>query len=159
MQDNLEFLQWVKKFWDANYPGGDYDALSRRKGPGVSSATPAAQPRAPSVVSSRKPVSGASSSSSGLPPRTRTPSVGVQIQQLQTENAALREHAEGLERERDFYFSKLRDIEILVTAVADEDAALVGPDGLPANAAKDGLIKQIQDILYTTEVRFVSAAD
>jgi RP/EB family microtubule-associated protein len=32
MQDNLEFLQWAKKFWDQNYPGGDYDALARRKG-------------------------------------------------------------------------------------------------------------------------------
>ena len=29
-QDNLEFLQWLKKFWDTYYPGGPYDALARR---------------------------------------------------------------------------------------------------------------------------------
>ena len=32
MQDNLEFLQWLKRFWDQNYPGGEYDAVGRRKG-------------------------------------------------------------------------------------------------------------------------------
>ncbi|KAJ7822715.1 hypothetical protein B0H14DRAFT_2370511, partial [Mycena olivaceomarginata] len=32
MQDNLEFLQWLKHFWGANYGGGEYDAVARRKG-------------------------------------------------------------------------------------------------------------------------------
>jgi RP/EB family microtubule-associated protein len=36
LQDNLEFMQWVKPFWEINYPGGDYDAAGRRKG-GISS--------------------------------------------------------------------------------------------------------------------------
>lgn len=31
-QDNLEFLQWMKKYWDAHFPGGNYDAEGRRKG-------------------------------------------------------------------------------------------------------------------------------
>ena len=31
MQDNLEFVQWLKKFWNENFPGGEYDAMSRRK--------------------------------------------------------------------------------------------------------------------------------
>ncbi|KAI8924650.1 calponin homology domain-containing protein [Entophlyctis helioformis] len=35
-QDNLEFLQWTKKFWDQFYPGGTYDAIARRKGEGMS---------------------------------------------------------------------------------------------------------------------------
>lgn len=29
-QDNFEFLQWFKKFFDANYDGRDYDALAAR---------------------------------------------------------------------------------------------------------------------------------
>ena len=29
MQDNLEFLQWMKKFWDANTRGDEYDAAGR----------------------------------------------------------------------------------------------------------------------------------
>merc|ERR1719245_2114347 len=31
-QDNFEFLQWFKKFFDANYQGGDYDPVSARGG-------------------------------------------------------------------------------------------------------------------------------
>lgn len=31
-QDNLEFLQWVKKYWDSYFPGVAYDAAGRRKG-------------------------------------------------------------------------------------------------------------------------------
>jgi len=31
-QDNFEFLQWFKKFFDANYRGTEYDALSARGG-------------------------------------------------------------------------------------------------------------------------------
>ena len=30
--DNLEFLQWIKKFFDMNYGGQEYDAIGRRKG-------------------------------------------------------------------------------------------------------------------------------
>lgn len=32
MQDNLEFCQWLKKFWDANWGGDEYDAIGRRGG-------------------------------------------------------------------------------------------------------------------------------
>lgn len=31
-QDNFEFLQWFKKFFDANYDGRDYDAVLAREG-------------------------------------------------------------------------------------------------------------------------------
>lgn len=31
-QDNFEFLQWFKKFFDANYDGHDYDASGAREG-------------------------------------------------------------------------------------------------------------------------------
>lgn len=31
-QDNFEFLQWFKKFFDANYDGRDYDASLAREG-------------------------------------------------------------------------------------------------------------------------------
>lgn len=31
-QDNFEFLQWFKKFFDANYDGRDYDASGAREG-------------------------------------------------------------------------------------------------------------------------------
>jgi hypothetical protein len=31
-QDNFEFVQWFKKFYDANYDGKEYDALAARDG-------------------------------------------------------------------------------------------------------------------------------
>ena len=31
-QDNFEFLQWFKRFFDANYDGTEYDALEARGG-------------------------------------------------------------------------------------------------------------------------------
>merc|ERR1719383_1228332 len=31
-QDNFEFVQWFKKFFDANYGGQDYDAVAARGG-------------------------------------------------------------------------------------------------------------------------------
>merc|ERR1719334_885776 len=36
-QDNFEFLQWFKKFFDANYDGREYDAIGMRGGEEVGS--------------------------------------------------------------------------------------------------------------------------
>lgn len=49
-QDNLEFMQWVKRYWEQYFPGGDYDAVGRRKGGGAPAKSPAA-------VRTRKPAS------------------------------------------------------------------------------------------------------
>lgn len=32
-------MQWVKKYWDQNYPGGEYDSLARREKGAPSTAT------------------------------------------------------------------------------------------------------------------------
>ena len=42
-QDNFEFLQWFKKFFDANYGGQEYDALEMRGGEDVGSSSKPAQ--------------------------------------------------------------------------------------------------------------------
>merc|ERR1719147_92177 len=39
-QDNFEFVQWFKKFFDANYGGQEYDALATRSGEQVGSTKP-----------------------------------------------------------------------------------------------------------------------
>jgi RP/EB family microtubule-associated protein len=54
------------------------------------------------------------------------------------------ETVQGLERERDFYFSKLRDIELLIQQAMEADPVLEEDEG--------SLLKQIQTILYSTEV-------
>ena len=56
---------------------------------------------------------------------------------------ALKETVAGLERERDFYFSKLRDIELLIQNAMEAD---------PEIEKEDSILKQIQAILYSTEV-------
>ena len=43
-QDNFEFLQWFKKFFDANYDGSEYDALSLRGGVELGKGLPGAGP-------------------------------------------------------------------------------------------------------------------
>ncbi len=142
MQDNLEFLQWTKKFWDQYYPGGDYDAVGRRKGAPVAAGGPA--PRAPSG-SARRP--GGTTPTTGPRPGGAKPAVGGPASAaLQQEVNTLKETVVGLERERDFYFSKLRDIELLVQQAVEEDPEL--------EKAEDGLVKQIQTILYSTEDGF-----
>ncbi|KAL2164021.1 hypothetical protein VTH06DRAFT_3235 [Thermothelomyces fergusii] len=141
MQDNLEFLQWTKRFWDQYYPGGEYDAVARRKGAAVAPAGPA-PPRAPSGAAKRP---GGTTPTPGLRPGPKAgPSPATAA--LQQENNTLKETVVGLERERDFYFSKLRDIELLIQQAIEEDPEL--------EKAEDGLVKQIQTILYSTEEGF-----
>ena len=60
------------------------------------------------------------------------------------ENTQLKQTVEGLERERDFYFSKLRDIELLVQQAVEQDPEI--------EKDENGLVKLIQAILYSTEV-------
>ncbi|KAJ3512441.1 hypothetical protein NMY22_g15332 [Coprinellus aureogranulatus] len=67
------------------------------------------------------------------------------VQQLQAQVADLTGQLEGLEKERDFYFEKLRDIEILVQ------------EQLDATTEEDRdheTFKKIQKILYSTEEGF-----
>ena len=151
MQDNLEFLQWSKRYWDQYYPGGEYDALSRRKGAGGAPSAGAAP-----VSSSRTSGVGAGANSAarrGTTPTTSTGSAARGARQtaggpsavVLAENNQLKQTVEGLERERDFYFSKLRDIELLLQQAVDQDPEI--------EKAEDGLVKHIQGILYSTEVR------
>lgn len=146
MQDNLEFLQWTKRYWDQYYPGGDYDAIGRRKGAGApAGGAPSlgASTRTSTVGTSaaRRPVGGGAAA-----PRanSRLASGGAANSALQQKNAELLETVQGLERERDFYFSKLRDIELLIQQAMEADPSLEEDEG--------SLLKQIQTILYSTEV-------
>ncbi|KAI9328739.1 calponin homology domain-containing protein [Obelidium mucronatum] len=64
--DNLEFLQWMKKYWDAFYPGGRYDAAARRaiaikpktpgsaKSPGTPVTPAGRSPMKPNMTSERE---------------------------------------------------------------------------------------------------------
>lgn len=145
MQDNLEFLQWTKKFWDLNFPDHDYDAVARRKGAPLGAAGGA--PRAAAAAPARR--AGGGTTPSGGPRVAKAAGPGTAA--LQNENATLKETVAGLERERDFYFSKLRDIELMIQQAVEDDPKL--------EEQEDGLVKQIQAILYSTEEGFEIPAE
>lgn len=124
MQDNLEFLQWAKKFWDQMFPGGDYNATGRRggqvsSGGGLGASTSSNHASAPATRAST-----ATSNTTSNAPMRRTagaagrPAVGsvaraptannAQLTRLQEEVELLNGTISGLEKERDFYFNKVR---------------------------------------------------
>lgn len=177
-QDNFEFVQWFKRFFDANYSGPDpeYDPVKARHGktdtpqialPRKSSGPPRAMPAmaknptpAKGTYASKPAASGPTrlGGRGGAPgpgrpaqqPSRPTGGAGgasaalakseAQIQELTNELTALQLTVEGLEKERDFYFGKLRDIE--VQCQEEEDA--------PAGS----VIDKIKAILYATEEGF-----
>jgi microtubule-associated protein, RP/EB family len=64
---------------------------------------------------------------------------GSRLQELTQLVAELKLSLESMERERDFYFIKLREMEILIQSGADA-------------STKEELATKIQDILYSTQV-------
>ncbi|XP_053963593.1 microtubule-associated protein RP/EB family member 1 isoform X2 [Anastrepha obliqua] len=183
-QDNFEFLQWFKKFFDANYDGREYEPLIARSGiklgngiggggssgrgssndllekrhiqmpnrthtlPAVTQRTTGrpdrggvskVPPRAAAPVVSKPAVN----NTTGAIKKSGDPSNAVsnqQIEELSNQVMDMRLNLEGLEKERDFYFTKLRDIEILCQEAAEGDP--------------HPLIQKILDIMYATEDGF-----
>jgi RP/EB family microtubule-associated protein len=54
-QDNFEFVQWFKKFFDANYSGNDYDPVEARKQAGQKPTKQNGMAGPRKVMSERKP--------------------------------------------------------------------------------------------------------
>jgi len=79
-------------------------------------------------------------------PRLGGGGVGGASAALTQELNAQKEAIAGLEKERDFYFAKLRDIELLLQQAVEENPEL--------EKEEDSLIKHIQAILYSTEEGF-----
>jgi len=147
-QDNFEFVQWFKKFFDANNQGeyNTYDPVQARGGETMGSAKPGAlnkapgarptnsrttQPKAAMKAPNRSPASnfGAKKTSGG--------GDSVLIEELKAQIEQLNMDKEGLEKERDFYFNKLREIEIICQ---DNDG--------------QSHVKEVMDVLYATEEGF-----
>lgn len=175
-QDNLEFLQWIKKFWMQNKDSTPYDADARRKhrqvsgganGSGSRNASGGTPMSAGSIsIAKRKtsltgPSYGSTRSSYGTSGITRRISndqyLAIQTELTQAKNGMkeMEEEINGykdttnvLERERDFYFSKLRDIEILVQSTQDLIKEGVYESG---TGELDKFLNKVQQILYATE--------
>ncbi|OJK05104.1 hypothetical protein ASPACDRAFT_74638 [Aspergillus aculeatus ATCC 16872] len=144
MQDNLEFLQWTKRYWDQHYPGGDYDAVGRRKGSGAPPSGPASRTSSSAAGSAAR--RGTTPTVGAARPRAAVAAVSANTAALQQEINTQKEAIAGLEKERDFYFAKLRDIELLLQSAIEQDPEL--------EKDEDSLVKHIQGILYSTEEGF-----
>jgi RP/EB family microtubule-associated protein len=165
-QDNLEFMQWFKRFFEmAVQDKGDYDCVAvrlRGKGGAEFNNSTGRRGGAPSVASTRAPAprsraipataarpasrpsgktAGASSavapapaaegkaSSAGTAAKkheANSAAAAAEIAELKAANEALTQamsekdmEMEGLEKERTFYFDKLRDIEMMLQDTED----------------------------------------
>merc|ERR1711892_386132 len=162
-QDNFEFVQWFKKFFDANHQGDEYDADAARSGAGaparVGTKAPAASrsmaTAAPKTMTTTRTakstptVSKTKTVTTKTTPQAKSQGDGEarrQVQELNEKLVTMEGSMESLERERDFYFEKLRDIELMVTNVAGEEAET------PADPDSElgQLCKKVLDILYAT---------
>ncbi|KUF96679.1 Adenosylhomocysteinase [Phytophthora nicotianae] len=191
-QDNLEFMQWFKAFYERNASGQPYDPITQREkgkggaqftqkfggGAGAASSAPAAPlrrkvgatatsrvgrtpPGAPttsaatrtartSTGATRRPVGSAGSTAAPSEANTEaavaaaTAPLEKELEELTANNEALtnesgelRAMVESLEKERDFYFNKLREVEIMLQSAEDNET--------------NPLAQAIFKVLYATE--------
>lgn len=167
-QDNFEFVQWFKKFFDANWTGQQYKSPTKKTHLNV---TPGQKPASTKAVRSitrtpansmirrepkpeklpetpLKPKKTTKSDASPAPPAADI--AAEEISSLNAEITNLRTDFEMLESERDFYFEKLRDIEVVLNGIVGEDAPT-----LPEPDSEISLLgNKILAILYATKDGF-----
>ncbi|KAL8529614.1 hypothetical protein ACS0TY_006877 [Phlomoides rotata] len=121
--DNLEFLQWLKRYCDSVNGGlmnENYNPVERRTKGGKSGSIRGSQKNSKSLQMNNTVNSGSCDEDTGALHRTMSAKVGKseansssEIQALKKEVTDLTVAIELLEKERDFYFAKLRDVEVL----------------------------------------------
>jgi len=159
--ENFEFVQWFKKFFDANYNGeADYDPIEARggvevgekpKGLGAAPKAPASRAplksAAPAAAAARRPQASVAPTAKARAPAANANKNNDNAQavaELEEQLKEMQMSVDALEKERDFYYGKLRSIEIMCTDKEGEDEM-----GL--------LVGQIFEVLYATEDGFQAA--
>ncbi|NWS65142.1 MARE3 protein, partial [Chunga burmeisteri] len=126
-QDNFEFIQWFKKFFDANYDGKEYNPLLARQGQDVA---PPPNPGDHIFNKPKKPI-GTAGNVRGMVPSPLAagerppPGLGLKAPFPPSQLMDLKLTVDGLEKERDFYFSKLRDIELICQEHENENSPII----------------------------------
>ncbi|XP_031436530.1 microtubule-associated protein RP/EB family member 3a isoform X2 [Clupea harengus] len=144
-QDNFEFVQWFKKFFEANYDGKEYDPQQARQGQDAApQPNPGPQRTSPTVPKNMPtPQRLMNTTIRKNPPLSRNGGSDAELMELNQQLMELKLTVDGLEKERDFYFSKLRDIE-LICQESESDSPILA---------------RIINILYATEDGFAPPED
>ncbi|CAN1262606.1 Microtubule-associated protein RP/EB family member 1A [Linum perenne] len=160
--DNLEFLQWLKRYCDSVNGGimnENYNPIERRSKVGKDrcrgSLKAAKSLQANNTHQSASVDSGAMQTSflSQWPKHVKGGAAAggssMDIQALSTEVTDLKLSVDLLEKERDFYFAKLRDIEILcqIPELETIPVAIAIKKILYAADAKESALEEAQEYL------------
>jgi len=173
-QDNLEFLQWMKCYWERSGAAdlvdaaGDYgyEPADRRQGkqlpawavaarrasekenlrPRTADSEQASKPRPTTKTAVVKPAAAAprtpAPKAAAAEPRSRGP-VGQQAAKVSQKNQGELDDMQGviagLEEERDYYFHRLREVELLCTKLQEQEGAM--PSG-------ETVVADVLEILY-----------
>merc|ERR1712166_1070333 len=169
--DNLEFIQWLKHYCTNVSSTEGYSGMAEREkyhpnlgkkdkrwaGSGKASAGGGADVAAPAAAkkpaAARKPAApsraagGNASAASSAELQSAKDSLAEQTQI--TEDLQL--NVDALEKERDFYFGKLREIELLCQEREDDD--------MQDNEPLSTLVNTIKEIMYATDDADAPAAE
>ncbi|KAL3617969.1 Microtubule-associated protein RP/EB member 1A [Castilleja foliolosa] len=136
--DNLEFLQWLKRYCDSVNGGlmnENYNPVERRTKVGKERSVKCSQKNSKSLQTNNSVNPGSTEGDSRVQGRTISANLRKQggvasganssLEALTKEVTDLKLSADDLEKERDFYFAKLHDIEVLCQAPELENIPIV----------------------------------
>ncbi|KAJ9059592.1 microtubule integrity protein mal3 [Entomophthora muscae] len=118
--DNYDFMSWMKRFWEQNYQGGVYNALELRNTKSrIGSRMQSPKPAVTSI--SNNPYGRAKQNPSQRTTKQRINSPVVHsnfgasplLQRTHTNVTELMKNVTRIEGERDYYYTKLREVESL----------------------------------------------
>lgn len=167
-QDNLEFLQWMKCYWDREGHANDYNPHLAREGKALPPwARTASAPVVRNPLTHKENLRPAEEPSvkprpqKPVPPKTarvrpgsvaahadhsmesgsaRVDELEAKVSSQQQDIEELRTTLDGMERERDYYFGKLREVEVFCTGLQDDESR--------GQVSVEKFITDIQSILY-----------
>ncbi|XP_059303585.1 microtubule-associated protein RP/EB family member 1B-like [Lycium ferocissimum] len=158
--DNLEFLQWMKRYCESVNGGimnENYNPLERRSKVGRERNVKSSQRTAKSLQTNNYHNPGLGegiTKITGIKQGRSSPVMSgvnssAEIQALSKEVTDLKLSNDHLEKERDFYFAKLRDIEILcqIPDLEDVPMAVAVKKILYAADARESALAEAQEVL------------
>ncbi|PXF48390.1 Microtubule-associated protein RP/EB family member 1 [Gracilariopsis chorda] len=146
-QDNLEFIQWIKAFYDAHASEEalNYDGRSRRESIMQRPAAAGARSGRTALAQNRPRLHegayGRERNVTGRAVAVRK----AEFDALKEENEKLKNDVADCEADREFYFSKLRDVEVIIQGVDEKMKNEAEAVDLTA------VFKEIRAVLYAED--------